>query len=86
MGKTISAVIKWFDNQKGIGFAKPILNGEVDHEHGDIFIHHLNISKKHLKGNGFIVVHAGEAIECVVEKTDKGLKGVDVKLTRHQFP
>lgn len=81
----ITAIVKWFDNDKGMGFAKPISESVIDTEHEDIFLHHSNIEKKSEKNNDFVVLHTGELVKCIVVKTDKGLKGVDIKLVRHQL-
>ena len=80
-----TAIVKWFNNDKGMGFAKPITEGVVDTDHEDIFLHHSNIVKKEVNGNDYTVLHTGELIECNVIKTENGLKGVDIKLVRHQL-
>jgi CspA family cold shock protein len=73
-------VIKWFDNAKGFGFAKPFVNGVIDHDHADVFVHHQAVI-----GDEFISMHAGEVFECELVETESGFKGENIQPIRNQF-
>lgn len=81
----ITAIVKWFDNSKGIGFAKPFTKGVVNNDHEDIFLHHSDIEKKKVKGNNFVVMHKGELIQCSIVNSEKGLKAIDIIPIKNQL-
>ncbi len=61
--------VKWFDIEKGYGFA-------FYSEYEDVFIHYSVI-----KDNGFKVLSEGQEIEFDIKKTDKGLQAINVKVS-----
>ncbi|AGF74509.1 cold shock protein [Bartonella australis AUST/NH1] len=65
----ISGVIKWFDGSKGYGFIAPDLL-----ELPDVLLH-VTVMRR----DGFQAALEGARIVCVVQKTERGLKCVQVK-------
>jgi cold shock protein len=60
--------VKWFNDQKGFGF--------ITAEDGkDYFVHHSSII-----GNGFKTLSEGAEVKFEVEKSEKGLRAVQVSL------
>ncbi len=62
-----TGVVKWFNNEKGYGFATP------DDGSKDVFVHYSVIQTE-----GYRSLNEGERIEFAVEQGDKGPKAVDV--------
>ena len=59
-------IVKWFNESKGFGF--------IAREDGDdVFVHHTSIS-----GSGFKSLSEGQAVTFDVEKTQKGLRAINV--------
>ena len=86
MGKKITAIVKWFDNKKGFGFAKPVSeSGDIDQAHDDIFIHHSEVAKRENAKKDFVVLHEGEIITCECHKSQNGYKAVKVTPKKYQF-
>jgi CspA family cold shock protein len=61
-------VIKWFNEKKGFGF----ITGE---DGSEVFVHYTGI-----KGEGFKTLNEGDKVEFEVEKGEKGLRAVDVRV------
>ena len=61
-------VVKWFNDQKGFGFI-------TDEEGADYFVHHTSIL-----GNGFKTLFEGAKVQFEIEKSEKGLKAVQVSI------
>lgn len=59
-------VVKWFDSRKGYGFIKRE-NGE------DVFVHFSKV-----RAVGFKSLEQGEKVSFDVEKTERGLRAVNV--------
>ena len=62
-----TGIVKWFNGQKGYGFATP------DDGSKDVFVHHSAILAE-----GFRNLNEGDRIEFGVEPGDKGPKAVQV--------
>jgi len=67
MAERITGIVKWFNNEKGYGFATP------DDGSKDVFVHFSAIMS-----DGYRSLNEGERIEFAVEMGDKGPKAVDV--------
>ena len=65
-----SGKVKWFDNNKGIGFIAQDVGG-------DVFVHHSAI-----QGDGFKTLVEGEKVTFEVIPTDKGPKAENVIRTQ----
>ncbi|WP_039758687.1 cold-shock protein [Bartonella queenslandensis] len=65
----ISGVIKWFDGSKGYGFIVP------DLPHFPDILLHVTVMRR----DGFQTAMEGAKVICAVEKTERGLKCVQVK-------
>ena len=61
-----SGTVKWFDPVKGYGFIAGF-NGQ------DVFVHQSNILM-----NGFRLLEVGQRVSYQTEKTDKGIKAINV--------
>lgn len=60
--------VKWFNDQKGFGF--------ITADDGlDYFVHHSSIL-----GNGFKTLFEGAEVQFSIEKSEKGLRAVQVAL------
>lgn len=59
--------VKWFSPEKGYGFI-------LDSEGNDIFVHFSEV-----EGNGFRLLHEGEAVEYELTDTMKGLHARNVR-------
>ena len=59
--------VKWFNNEKGYGFATP------DDGSKDVFVHYSAIQTE-----GYRSLNEGDRIEFGIEMGDKGPKAVDV--------
>lgn len=64
----MKGTVKWFNAEKGFGFISGE-NGE------DAFVHFSAIQSK-----GYRTLEEGQSVEYSTEKTDKGVKAVDVKV------
>jgi cold shock protein len=60
--------VKWFNDQKGFGF----ITADDGKEY---FVHHSSII-----GNGFKTLFEGAEVKFEVEKSEKGLRAVQVSL------
>lgn len=61
-----TAIVKWFNNEKGYGFlAGP--DGQ------DVIVHHT-----HIQMDGYRTLAEGQEVEYTCEETDNGLSAVDV--------
>jgi len=58
--------VKWFNETKGFGF----ITGD---EGNDIFVHYSSI-----QGNGFKSLAEGDSVSFDIEKSQKGLKAINV--------
>ena len=67
MAEKITGVVKWFNGEKGYGFATP------DDGSKDVFVHHTAI-----QAEGFRDLNEGDRIEFNVEPGDKGPKAANV--------
>ena len=67
MADRITGVVKWFNNEKGYGFATP------DDGSKDVFVHYSAI-----QSDGYRSLNEGERIEFSVEMGEKGPKAVEV--------
>lgn len=65
-----TAIMKWFDDAKGYGFAR----GE---DGQDVFVHHSQIQT-----SGFRTLDEGDLIECEVVSGPKGLSARNVSVIR----
>ncbi|WP_375619824.1 MULTISPECIES: cold-shock protein [unclassified Bartonella] len=65
----VSGVIKWFDGSKGYGFIVP------DLPHFPDILLHVTVMRR----DGFQTALEGAKVICAVEKTERGLKCVQVK-------
>jgi cold shock protein len=61
----ITGKVKWFSDAKGFGF--------IEHEGGDVFVHHSSI-----EGRGFRTLREGEEVEFEILKEDRGPKAQNV--------
>ena len=61
-----SGTVKWFDPVKGYGFIAGF-DGQ------DVFVHQSNILM-----NGFRLLEVGQRVSYQTEKTDKGIKAINV--------
>jgi CspA family cold shock protein len=59
--------VKWFNNEKGYGFATP------DDGSKDVFVHYSAIQTE-----GYRSLNEGDRIEFGIEMGDKGPKAVDI--------
>jgi len=66
IGSKMKGKIKWYNSRKGYGF----ISGEDDE---DVFVHNSDIPQ------GTLLKEEDE-VEYEVEKTDKGLKAIEIKL------
>jgi CspA family cold shock protein len=62
-----SGIVKWFNGEKGYGFATP------DDGSKDVFVHHTSIL-----GEGYKNLNEGDRIEFSVEAGEKGPKAAQV--------
>ena len=62
-----AGVVKWFNGEKGFGFATP------DDGSKDVFVHHTSIM-----GEGYKNLNEGDRIEFEVEAGDKGPRAAQV--------
>jgi cold shock protein len=58
--------VKWFNDQKGFGFIS-------SSDGNDYFVHHTGII-----GNGFKTLAEGAQVQFEIEKSDRGLRAVQV--------
>lgn len=65
----MTGIVQWFNDQKGYGFIKP---NEGDKE---IFVHYSAILK-----DGFKSLIEGSTVEFDIDRNEKGLKAVNVKV------
>lgn len=64
----VTLTVKWWNDRKGIGFAlQP--GGQ------DVFLHYKNF----VGVEGRKTLHEGQQIECGVENTDRGPRGIEIK-------
>jgi len=64
----VEGTVKWFNEKKGFGFIETA-------EHGDVFVHYSSIDQA-----GFRSLSEGAKVTCEVEKGNKGLQAVKVKI------
>lgn len=63
-----TGTVKWFNSSKGFGF--------ISREEGDdVFVHFKNID-----GDGFKTLDEGNKVEFDVERGEKGLSALNVKI------
>jgi cold shock protein len=67
MATRITGTVKWFNGEKGFGFATPDDGGK------DVFVHYSAINM-----SGYRNLDEGDRIEFTLEQGDKGPKAVDV--------
>jgi cold shock protein len=67
MATRITGTVKWFNGEKGFGFATPDDGGK------DVFVHYSAINM-----NGYRNLDEGDRIEFTLEQGDKGPKATDV--------
>lgn len=67
----MTGVVRWFNDQKGYGFIKP------DEGDKEIFVHYSGIIK-----DGFKSLIENSKVEFDVDKNEKGLKAVNVKIVK----
>ncbi len=68
---TLRGKVKWFDEKKGFGFIE-----RADGK-GDVFVHFSDI-----QGGGFRTLHEGDAVEFVLNQSDRGPKASNVKVVK----
>ena len=68
MAERKTGVVKWFNGEKGYGFATP------DDGSKDVFVHHTAIL-----GQGFKTLNEGEVVNFDVIESGKGLKAQNVQ-------
>jgi len=68
MSERQTGTVKWFNNEKGYGFA-------VNEAGEDVFIHYRSIMKE-----GFKTVAEGEVVEFLQVKSDKGWQANEVRV------
>jgi cold shock protein len=59
--------VKWFNEQKGYGFI-------AQDDGRELFVHHTGIA-----GDGFKNLYENQAVEFDTERSDKGMKAVNVR-------
>ena len=64
----VEGTVKWFNEKKGFGFIETA-------EHGDVFVHYSSIDQ-----TGFRTLPEGARVTCEVEKGNKGLQAVKVRV------
>ena len=67
MAERITGVVKWFNGEKGYGFATP------DDGSRDVFVHYSAI-----QAEGYRTLNEGDRIEFEIEMGDKGPKAASV--------
>jgi cold shock protein len=67
MTDRITGTVKWFNGEKGFGFATPDDGGK------DVFVHYSAIQM-----NGYRNLDEGDRIEFTIEQGDKGPKATNV--------
>lgn len=67
MADRLTGTVKWFNGEKGYGFATPDDGGK------DVFIHYSAI-----QAEGYRTLDEGDRIEFAIEEGDKGPKAVNV--------
>jgi len=68
MEERIIGKVKWFSNSKGYGF--------IERQDGpDVFVHYSSILSE-----GFRTLKGGQDVEFAIQKGDKGLQAIEVKL------
>jgi CspA family cold shock protein len=67
MADRITGKVKWFNSDKGYGFATP------DDGSKDVFVHYSAIQSE-----GYRSLNEGDRIEFTLEAGDKGPKAIDV--------
>lgn len=67
MSERKTGTVKWFNNEKGYGFATP------DDGEKDVFVHYSAI-----QSTGYRSLNEGDRIEFAIEIGDKGPKAVEV--------
>ncbi|MCE3044219.1 MULTISPECIES: cold-shock protein [Legionella] len=66
MSKTVTGVVKWFNESKGFGF--------IEQEGGpDVFAHF-----KEIQGSGFKTLTEGQRVQFVVTQGAKGLQAENI--------
>jgi len=69
--------IKWFSEEKGYGFITPVIGSVIlgcEEAGGDVFIHHTGIIDQSR------ALKSGDEVSFDVEKSERGLKAVQVKI------
>ncbi len=67
MADRLTGTVKWFNGEKGYGFATPDDGGK------DVFIHYTAIQSE-----GYRTLDEGDRIEFAIEAGEKGPKAVNV--------
>lgn len=67
MSNKITTTVKWFDCERGIGFLNAV--------NEDVFVHFRSIEPN---TSGYKVLKAGETVEYVPTRTEKGLSAAEV--------
>jgi cold shock protein len=67
MADRITGTVKWFNGEKGFGFATPDDGGK------DVFVHYSAIEM-----SGYRNLDEGDRIEFTIEQGDKGPKATNV--------
>lgn len=65
--KQVQGTVKWFSDKKGYGFI-------VQDDGPDVFVHHSDIDCE-----GFTVLREGERVRFNTEKSEKGVKAINVE-------
>lgn len=68
----LTGTVKWFDNERGMGFINPVPGVE-----GDILLHHSEVERDFT--GEFVRFDEGDKVQFMMVATSKGLKAVKVR-------
>ena len=75
MSRKITAVVKWFDTNKGFGF--------IDGPDGDVFVHYRSIDPRE---GGFKNLREGDQVHFTQIKSEKGWQAAEVSVVQSAVP
>ena len=71
MSRKITAIVKWFDTNKGYGF--------IDGPDGDVFVHYRSIDPEE---DGFKNLREGDQVHFTQTKSEKGWQAAEVSVVQ----